>query len=304
MDAQYFLIGTDGRHYGPLSVTDVRTWLTDGRASRYSRARRDSEAQWMPLREMPEFEEETRPPYAGGGTAGGSADTSGPEDLTGPPAAELRADGTARLDPILCFRFAWALVTRDFFTLGGWTLLAVITISAITLIPRVGVVVGVLVNNLLWSGLYVLYLRRIRGHGTRLDDVTEAVRPVAARIILAGLVQPLLTAPLLIAARDATAANTAASLAMLVAIFIPCVYLIVGYIFVLPLIVDRHMTVWQAMETSRRAVHRQWFQTLGLLLAAGMLLIIAAAALGFGLVLAFPLSIGALMVGYEEMFSR
>ena len=57
-------------------------------------------------------------------------------------------------------------------------------------------------------------------------------------------------------------------------------------------------------ETSRRAVHHQWFPTLGLLLAAGMLLIIAAAALGFGLVLAFPLSVGALMIGYEVMFSR
>ena len=127
---------------------------------------------------------------------------------------------------------------------------------------------------------------------------------MATRVILAGLVQPLLTAPLLVAAREAAAANTALSLAVVVVIFIPCVYLIVSYIFVLPLIVDRHLTVWQAMETSRRAVHHQWFPTLGLLLAAGMLLIIAAAALGFGLVLAFPLSIGALMIGYEVMFSR
>ena len=302
MNAQYFLIGTDGRQYGPLSDTDIRIFLSDGRASRYSRARRDSEAQWLPLREMPEFEEQTRPPHLSGSTPG-SADAPG-ADLSVPSPVDSQTGGPSRLDPILCFRLAWSLVTRDFFSLGGWTLLAVITISAITLIPRIGVFAGVLVNNLLWSGLYVLYLRRIRGHGTRLDDVTEAVRPVATRIILAGLVQPLLTAPLLVAAREAAAANTAVSLAVLVVIFIPCVYLIVGYIFVLPLIVDRHLTVWQAMETSRRAVHHQWFPTLGLLLAAGMLLIIAAAALGFGLVLAFPLSVGALMIGYEVMFSR
>ena len=66
MDAQYFLIGTDGRQYGPLSQDDVFTWLTDGRASRYSRARRETEAQWAALRDMPEFEAATRPPHMGG----------------------------------------------------------------------------------------------------------------------------------------------------------------------------------------------------------------------------------------------
>ena len=35
-DAQYYLIGTDGRQHGPISQDEVRTLLTDGRASRYA----------------------------------------------------------------------------------------------------------------------------------------------------------------------------------------------------------------------------------------------------------------------------
>ena len=58
------------------------------------------------------------------------------------------------------------------------------------------------------------------------------------------------------------------------------------------------------METSRRAVHRQWFSIFGLLLAAGMLLFISAAALGVGLVLTLPLCTGALMYAYEDLFDQ
>ena len=65
----------------------------------------------------------------------------------------------------------------------------------------------------------------------------------------------------------------------------PCLYLLVGYVFVIPLIVDRQAGIWHAMELSRRKVHGQWFQLFGLLLAAGMLLFVSAAALGFGLIL-------------------
>src|SRR4051812_49746302 len=104
MDAQYFLIGTDGRQYGPLSQDDVVTWLADGRASRYSRARRDTEAQWAALRDMPEFEAATRPPHVGSAAVASShEDTRTTDEWRGgsdarpagraPPSWFLRAPG-------------------------------------------------------------------------------------------------------------------------------------------------------------------------------------------------------------------
>jgi uncharacterized membrane protein len=80
-------------------------------------------------------------------------------------------------------------------------------------------------------------------------------------------------------------------------------YLLVGYVFVLPLIVDRNLPFWRAMETSRRTVHRQWFQTFGLLFAAGLLLIIPARWFIFGLVLTLPVCTAALMFAYEDLFT-
>jgi hypothetical protein len=277
MDAQYFLIGTDGRQHGPLSADDVRVWLEDGRASRYSRARRDTEPQWAALREMPEFESVTRPPYVGGGSPGDSAEA---------PAEPPRTVSGGSLDPISCFRRAWALLTRDFAVLAGWTLLVSTGIIATGLIPRIGWLVGILLNNLLMGGIYVLFLARMRGAQTSLGDIVRVIRASAITIVAAGIAQ------------------LAATLLGLLLLVLPGIYLAVGYAFVLPLVVDRRLNVWEAMELSRRTVHKQWFPTLGLLLAAGMLIFISATAFGFGLVLTIPLCTGALMFAYEDLFGR
>lgn len=279
-DAQYYLIGTDGRQYGPLSQDDVRTWLTDGRASRYSRARRTTDSAWTALRELTEFEADTRPPFV----VPFDPDSAAHVDDEPQPAPEHAAQGASGLDPVACFRRAWQLVTHDFPVLAGWTLLVTSIIILISAIPHVGLLAGLLLNNLLMSGVYVLYLARIRGFRPSFNDVLTVVRTSAIAIVLAGLAQ---------------LAMTAAGLLLLI---LPGIYLAVGYAFVIPLIIDRGMPVWTAMELSRTTVHRQWFQTFGLLVAAGMLLFASAQLYGFLLVLTLPLCTAALMFAYEDLF--
>jgi len=57
---------------------------------------------------------------------------------------------------------------------------------------------------------------------------------------------------------------------------IPGIYLAVSYAIALPLAVDRDMGIWQALETSRRAIGTCWFKTAGLfgMLTLCMLLLI------------------------------
>ncbi len=280
-DAQYYLIGTDGRQHGPISQDEVRTLLTDGRASRYSRARRTTESQWTALRELTEFEEETRPPYIVPFDPDGAATAEETHirvpDRTG-------QGSSSGLDPVACFKRAWQLVTHDFPVLAGWTLLAASVVILISAVPYVGFFLGLLVNNLLMSGVYVLYLARMRGFRPSFGDVAAVVRTSAVAIVLAGLAQLAMTA------------------AGLVVLILPGIYLAVGYAFVIPLIIDRGMPVWSAMELSRTTVHKQWFQTFGLLVAAGMLIFASAQLYGFLLVLTLPLCTAALMFGYDDLF--
>ena len=290
MDTRYFLISTDGRHCGPLSPGDVRVWLADGRASRHSRARRDGETAWMPLREMPEFEEVTRPPYVGGQSPSDPPDA---DDNEAPPRAVASFDndmppiqvGTG-LDALTCFRRGWYLLNRDFALLAGWTLLVAIIIMLVGLIPRVGWLVGMVVNNLLMAGIYLLFLARMRGFGPSMADLARVVQSSAISIVLAGFAQ---------------LGMTAIGLVLLV---LPGIYLAVGYAFVIPLIIDRGMPVWEAMELSRTTVHKQWFQTFGLLLAAGLLLVGSAMLFGVGLIVTLPLCTAAIMFAYEDLFGR
>lgn len=280
-DAQYYLIGTEGRQYGPISQDDVRTLLTDGRANRYSRARRTTESQWTALRDLPEFEEATRPPFIVAFDPDAAAREEEADDQGPASAGEGPASG---LDPVACFRRAWHLVSHDFPVLAGWTLLVASCIILTSAIPYVGFAVGLLLNNLLMSGVYVLYLARMRGFRPSFGDVATVVRTSAVAIVLAGLAQLAMT------------------LAGLMLLILPGIYLAVGYAFVIPLIIDRGMPIWAAMELSRTTVHKQWFQTFGLLVAAGMLLFISAQLYGFLLVLTLPICTAALMFAYDDLF--
>ena len=298
-DAKYFLIGTDGRHHGPLSTDDVRQWLADGLASRYSRARREAEDRWTALRDMPEFEEETRPPHLSG-SAPTEAEPN-PTDDADQTAAPQHGGGADSLDPLNCFRRAWWLVAGDFAVLGGWTLLSAILIIALSLVPGVGGIVAMPVNYLLQAAVYALFLARMRGLRPSFRDIALVIRISAVQIVLAGLAQALIASPVLLTSR---VQNNPGLLAALVVLLVPCLYLLVGYVFVLPLVVDKQMPVWRAMELSRTTVQRAWFSVFGLLMAAGMLIFVSAIALGFGLVLTLPLCTGALVYAYEDLFNR
>jgi hypothetical protein len=46
----------------------------------------------------------------------------------------------------------------------------------------------------------------------------------------------------------------------LFACVLPGIYLFVGWLFSVPLVADKHLTCWSAMETSRRRVRESWFQ--------------------------------------------
>lgn len=51
------VIGKDGREYGPVSVEEVRLWISQGRLDGQSKAREEGAAEWKSLGEMLEFKD-------------------------------------------------------------------------------------------------------------------------------------------------------------------------------------------------------------------------------------------------------
>jgi hypothetical protein len=88
----------------------------------------------------------------------------------------------------------------------------------------------------------------------------------------------------------------------LILLILPGIYLAVGYCMTMPLIVDRNYPPWQALETSRKAVTKRWFQFFGLLLAVGLLVFVSALPLGIGLIWSLPWAINVVGVVYRRVF--
>jgi len=74
-----------------------------------------------------------------------------------------------------------------------------------------------------------------------------------------------------------------------VLLVLPGIYLSIAYVFTLPLIADKGMDVWEAMEFSRKTVTKHWFKVFGLLFLLSMLFLAGIMTFGIGLIWAIPL---------------
>jgi uncharacterized membrane protein len=72
-------------------------------------------------------------------------------------------------------------------------------------------------------------------------------------------------------------------------LIIPGIYLSVAYVFTLPIIADKGLGVWEAMELSRKTVTKQWFKIAGVMGILSILSILGFLTLGIGLIWAIPL---------------
>jgi prepilin-type processing-associated H-X9-DG protein len=74
----YFIIGGDGKQYGPISADDLRKWIAEGRVNAQTKARVEGATEWQSLSSLPELGDAFRgfsPPPLPAGVA--PAKTSG-----------------------------------------------------------------------------------------------------------------------------------------------------------------------------------------------------------------------------------
>lgn len=74
-----------------------------------------------------------------------------------------------------------------------------------------------------------------------------------------------------------------------VLLVLPGIYLSIAYVFTLPLIADKGMDVWEAMEFSRKTVTKHWFKVFGLLFLLSLIFLVGMIPFGIGLIWAIPL---------------
>lgn len=83
-----------------------------------------------------------------------------------------------------------------------------------------------------------------------------------------------------------------------VLLVIPGIYLMVAYYFAIPLIVEKGLSPWQALEASRKAISKCWFRFFGFGLVMMLLTIVAMIPFLIGLIWVLPL----IMIGYGIVY--
>ncbi len=88
----------------------------------------------------------------------------------------------------------------------------------------------------------------------------------------------------------------------LILLILPGIYLAVGYTLTLPLMLDRRLGPWEAMEKSRKAIHKVWWKVFGLFFVMGLITAVSAIPLGIGLIWTLPMNVVLCGVVYRYLF--
>jgi hypothetical protein len=296
--ATYTIIGGDGKEYGSVLELDLRRWIAEGRLNAQSLVKAEGDAEFRPLSAFPEF-----------------ADTFAPQAPMpdAPPVfspAGLK-EGDYELDIGSCFSRSWELVKNNFWPTVGVSTLIFVIIAAFQQIcglftsPIIqgmirekqispgGILIVVLVSILsapiymvLMSGLMVYFLKLIRGEPASVGDAFSGFGPMIGQLVLLGLVT-----------------NVLALIGYALCI-IPGLFLQVAWLFALPLVIDRRMNFWDAMELSRKMVCKHWFIVFAFLIVYGLVVLAGVIACCIGILVTIPIGLGAWMYAYETIFSR
>jgi capsular polysaccharide biosynthesis protein/predicted Ser/Thr protein kinase len=220
------------------------------------------------------------------------------EQAAKPDAAALEREVLAR-DYVLgirsCLRRGWALVRSDFWPVVGITALILALLSAVSSVGEVSrsvgnvhfntSVLGILLGGPLMGGLYLYFLKKIRGEQVRVETAFSGFNNSLLHLILAGFVIGMLT-----------------TLGFL-CLILPGIFLFVAWFFTLPLVIDKRLDFWPAMRLSLRTIIKHWWKFLAFLLVLALVNLGGVLLCIVGVFITLPLSIAALMYAYEDIFN-
>jgi uncharacterized membrane protein len=86
-----------------------------------------------------------------------------------------------------------------------------------------------------------------------------------------------------------------------IALILPGIYLVVGYCFAPFFIVFGKMDLWDALEYSRKVIHKEWFSMFIFLFILGLLNLVGLLALGIGVLFTLPITYCAMYAAFDDI---
>jgi hypothetical protein len=314
----YRILGSDGNEYGPVSTEQLGQWIRERRVNGETRVQGE-DGVWRLLREVPELVVLLQPPIVVPPLIPAPMEANSvPSDF----------DGDYDLDIVDCLTSAWRLFQQQFSTLFGPTMMYLLILFGLSIfgaLPYLGVLFSLcsfVIGGPLLAGLYVVYVRVIRGETPPLGSLFDGFRRMFGHLFLGQWVQVILVSLPLLAgsivlffsvgltvimglAKGSASWPAFAVLAPglgLILLGLPVtVFLTVNWMFSLPLILDQRVGFWTAMKRSWRQVRRHWWSCLALSVVIAILNFFGMLCCLVGLLVTGPVSILATMYAYETV---
>ncbi|VUD69178.1 hypothetical protein TDB9533_04544 [Thalassocella blandensis] len=83
---------------------------------------------------------------------------------------------------------------------------------------------------------------------------------------------------------------------------LPGIYLSIAYVFAMPLVVEKNLSPWQALEASRKAVTKRWFTIFAIFITVMFVFAISSLPLFIGLIWAIPWMSITMGILYRNIF--
>ncbi len=295
----YKIIGGDQKPYGPITAEQLREWYREGRVNAQTAVLVEGTAQWTTLSALPEFADLFGVTVAE--ALPGAITAMAPETILG---------RDYNLDIGDCISRAWELVKANFWPVLGVSLLIYIVIIVLNQIlglftrpimndmilnqqvsPQgIAIVFGLSilfapVSFIFTAGLFKYYLRLIRGEEATVADAFSGFKHALQLALLAWVANLLVWVGLCFC-------------------ILPGIYLSIAWYFSIPLVIDRGLGFWEAMELSRKVVSKHWFIVFAFFLVVGLLAFAGVFACCIGILVTAPIASVAMMYAYEDIFVR
>lgn len=274
------MIGGDGKEYGPVDLGTLQQWARDGRLKADTQVWDSRTGAWQPAGQVAEvagmFAASAPPP---------TASAAVPPTPPGMMLADQILQRGYTVDFGNWYSQGWQFFKANMGFVIGATWLTFLVVGVLSAIPCVGAIASLVLQPPLIGGLWLVLLNRRRGLPATVGQIFDGFKLFFLQSFLANLVM------------------TVFILLGTVCLILPGIYLAVSYVFVLPLVADRRMDFWPAMETSRRVVSKHWFAIFGYGLVTGLISLAGVLACGIGLVFTIPLAFCFFVVAYDAIFS-
>ena len=133
------------------------------------------------------------------------------------------------------------------------------------------------------GGIFIMCVKHIQGHEVSFGDLFSCLGKTGSLLITAILMNIMIFIGFML-------------------FIIPGIYLSVAYILTVPLVVDRGLSPWEALEASRKAITKKWFTVFGFYLVLLVIMVVSMIPLGLGLIWTIPMMAVAFAIFYRQVF--